>query len=136
MSRQQMMVADSSTHAEYIAAAEASKELVWLRRLLTELKEEVPGPTPLHIDNRAADLLTQNPMNHSATKHINIRYHFIRECIADGSINLRLIGTKDMTADILTKSLACIKHERFLPHAWHGDDGVGVWRSCRTEGEC
>ena len=113
MSRQQTTVADSSTHAEYIAATEASKELVWLRRLLTELKEEVPGLTPLHIDNHAANLLTQNPVNHSATKHIDIRYHFIWECIADGSIDLRLIGTKDMTADILTKSLACIKHKRF-----------------------
>ena len=113
MSRQQTTVADSSTHAEYIAATEASKELVWLHRLLTELKEGVPGPTPLHINNHAANLLAQNLVNHSAMKHINVRYHFIWECITDGSINLRLIGTKDMTADILTKSLACIKHERF-----------------------
>ena len=113
MSKQQARVADSSTHAKYVAAAEALKELIWLRRLLAELKEEVPGPTPLHIDNHAADLLARNPVNHSATKHIDVRYHFIRECIADGSINLKLISTKEMAADVLTKSLACIKHERF-----------------------
>ena len=69
--------------------------------------------TPLHIDNQAADLLAQNPVNHSATKHIDICYHFIGECIADWSVNLRLIRTNDMVADLLTKSLACVKHECF-----------------------
>ena len=113
MSRQQTTVADSSTHAKYIAAAEASKELVWLRRLLTELKEGVLGPTSLHIDNHVANLLTWNPVNHGAMKHIDVQYHFIWESIADRSINLKLISMKEMAVDILTKSLACIKHEWF-----------------------
>ena len=113
MSKQQSTVASSSTHAEYIAAAEVSKELIWLQRLLSKLKEEVSGPTPLYIDNRAVDLLTRNPVNHSATKHIDVRYHFIRECIADKSLDLRLIRSNDMTADILTKLLVHIKHEGF-----------------------
>jgi len=112
-SKQQSTVASSSTHAEYIAAAEAAKELVWLRRLLSELHEGTPGPTRLYIDNRAADLLARNPVNHAATKHIDVRYHFIRECVADGSVDLRLIGTNDMAADVLTKALAVTKHERF-----------------------
>ena len=113
MSKQQSSAATSSTHAEYIAAAEAAKELVWLRRFLLEVGEDVPGPTTLFIDNRAANLLARNPVNHSATKHIDVRYHFICDCIADGSINLSLIGSNDMTADILTKSLARPKHDRF-----------------------
>ena len=108
-----MTVADSSTHAEYIAAAEASKELVWLRRLLTELKEWVPGPTSLHIDNCAANLLTWNPVNHGAMKHIDVQYHFIWESIADRSINLKLISSKEIAVDILTKLLTHIKHEQF-----------------------
>ena len=112
-SKQQSTVATSSTHAEYIAAAEASKELVWLQRLLSELHEGTPEPTRLHIDNHAADLLARNPVNHAATKHIDVRYHFIRECIADRSLDLKLIGTDDMAADILTKALAVTKHERF-----------------------
>ena len=70
-------------------------------------------PTMLHIDNRATDLLAQNLVNHAAMKHIDIRYHFIRECIADQSINLKLIGTNDMAADILTKVLAVNKHKHF-----------------------
>ena len=113
MSKQQSTVASSSTHAKYITAAEAAKELVWLRRLLSELREDVSGPTTLHIDNRATNLLARNPVNHSATKHIDVRYHFIRECISDNSVALSLIGSNDMTADILTKSLKSTKHERF-----------------------
>ena len=113
MSKQQSTTATSSTHAEYIAAAEAAKELVWLRRLLSELRESTSGPTTLYIDNRAADLLARNPVNHAATKHVDVRYHFIRECIADGAVGLSLIGSNDMAADILTKSLKGVKHERF-----------------------
>ena len=113
MSKQQSTTAMSSTHAKYIAAAEAAKELVWLRRLLAELREDVSGPTTLYIDNCATDLLARNPVNHSATKHVDVRYHFIRECIADGAISLSLIGSNDMTADIMTKSLKGVKHEHF-----------------------
>ncbi len=113
MSKQQSTTVTSSTHAKYITAAEAAKELVWLHHLLTKLHEIIPGLTPLHIDNRATDLLAQNPMNHAATKHVDVCYHFIRECIADDLINLRLIGTNDMAADILMKSLANMKHKHF-----------------------
>src|SRR5258707_7112092 len=113
-SKQQSTVATSSTHAEYIAAAEASKELVWLRRLLPELHEGMRGPTRLYIDNCTANLLARNAVNHAATKHVDVRYHFIRECIIDGSIDLKLIGTNDMAADILTKALAVTKHEHFF----------------------
>ncbi len=112
-SKQQSTVATSSTHAEYIAAAEASKELVWLRWLLSKLREGMHGPTRLYIDNRTADLLAQNPINHATTKHVDVRYHFIRECIIDGSIDLKLIGTNDMVANVLTKALAVTKHEHF-----------------------
>ncbi len=113
MSKQQSMVATSSTHAEYITGTEASKELVWLQHLLSELGEDVYQLTPLHIDNRAANLLAQNLVNHAVMKHIDVRYHFIQECIRDGSVDLRLIGTNDMAADLLMKSLAHIKHEHF-----------------------
>src|SRR5258708_9293629 len=113
MSKQQSTIATSSTHAEYITTVEAAKELVWLCCLLMELQEGVSGPTTLHINNCATDLLTRNPVNHAATKHINVQYHYIRECIADGSIKLRLIRTNDMVANILTKSVINMKHECF-----------------------
>src|SRR5260370_36521879 len=109
-SKQQSTMATSLTHMESIAAANASKELVWLHRLLSELCEGMPEPTRLYIDNHTTDLLTRNPVNHAAMKHIDVRYHFIWECIEDGSIDLKLIGTNDMVADILTKTLAITKH--------------------------
>ena len=69
----------------------------------------MPGPMRLYIDNCAADLLTRDPVNHAATKHIDVRYHFIRECIANRS----MVGTNDMTTNVLTKALAVTKHECF-----------------------
>ena len=84
-----------------------------LHRLLTELQEEVSSPTVLHIDNCAADLLARNPINHAAMKHIDVQYHYIRECITDGSLKLKLIRTNNMAADVLTKSVVHMKHERF-----------------------
>ncbi len=72
MSKQQSTVATSSTHAKYITGTKASKELIWLQCLLSELCEDVSQSTPLHINNRAADLLTQNLVNHAVTKHIDV----------------------------------------------------------------
>src|SRR5258708_13111597 len=72
MLKQQSTVTMSSTHTEYIAGTEASKELIWLQCLLLELCESISKPTPLHIDNGAADLLAQNPVNHAVMKHIDV----------------------------------------------------------------
>lgn len=113
MLKQQSATTFSSTHAEYIATAEAAKELVWLCCLLEELHEGMSSPTQLFIDNCAADLLAWNLVNHAAMKHIDMRYHFIRDCIADGSVDLKLIGMNDMAADVLTKSLTVTKHKHF-----------------------
>jgi hypothetical protein len=113
MSKQQVGIAPSSTHAEYIAVAKASKEAIWLRQLPKELHEGITGPTTLHINNHTTNLLARNPVNCAATKSVDVHYHFIRECIVDGSITLKLIGTGDMAADVPTKSLAKVKHERF-----------------------
>ena len=112
-SKQQSTVATSSTHTEYIAAAKTSKELVWVWCLLSELHEGMLEPTRLHIDNHATELLARNPVNRATTKHINVWYHFIRECVADGSVDLRLIRTNDMAANVLTKALAVTKHKCF-----------------------
>ena len=110
---QQSTIASSSTHAKYIATVEASNELVWLRCLLSELHEDASSSMPLYIDNRAVDLLAHNLVNHAAMKHIDVWYHFIQDCIANRSINLKLIGTNNMAADLLTKSLVWVKHDHF-----------------------
>src|SRR5258708_37176757 len=108
-SKLQSSVSQSSTEAEYVASTEAAKEAIWLRRLMSDLKQDVAQPTTLFIDNRGAQLLAKNPVNHNNTKHIDVRHHFISECVADGSIVLRSIASADNIADICTKPLGKTK---------------------------
>ncbi|CAH9100977.1 unnamed protein product [Cuscuta epithymum] len=85
-----------------MAIAEAAKELIWLKNFLSELGME-QGDCGLYYDNQSAIHLAKNPVFHSRTKHIKMRYHFIRELIEDGIINLKkILGTKN-PADMLTK---------------------------------
>ena len=69
--------------------------------------------TMLYINNCVADLLVHNSINHLATKHIEVHYHYICECIANGLVGLHLIGSNNRTANILTKSLKGTKHDQF-----------------------
>ncbi|MCO5567424.1 hypothetical protein L7F22_021115 [Adiantum nelumboides] len=77
-SRLRTCVTQSTTEAEYVAASEACKEAIWLGRLVTDLgiKEETPM---LHCDSQSAIQLARNPIYHSKTKHVDVKYHFIRE---------------------------------------------------------
>ncbi|MCO5546936.1 hypothetical protein L7F22_000375 [Adiantum nelumboides] len=109
ISRLQKCVALSTTEAEYVAATEASKEALWLMRLVEELdiKSQVPV---LHCDSQSAIMLARNPVFHAKTKHIEVKYHFIRSMLDDKSITLVKVHTDDNPADLLTKSLPA---ERF-----------------------
>ena len=77
---------------EYDASTEAAKEAVWLRQLMHDLKQDTSLPTPLFIDNRGAQLLAKNPVHHNNTKHIDVRHHYVRECVANGTIALRSVA--------------------------------------------
>ncbi|KAI3764834.1 hypothetical protein L2E82_14851 [Cichorium intybus] len=102
MSRLQKSVALSTTEAEYMAIAEAAKELIWLKNFLSELGMQQEDCV-LHCDNQSAVHLAKNPVFHSRTKHIQMRYHFIRELINDETLNLKkILGTKN-PADMFTK---------------------------------
>jgi transposase InsO family protein len=104
-SKLQPSVSQSSTEAEYVASAEAAKEAIWLRQLMCDLKQDISEPTTLFIDNRGAQMLAKNPVNHANTKHIDVRNHFIRECVENGSIVLKSVASADNVADICTKAL-------------------------------
>ena len=102
----QQIVTLSFTEAEYVALTEALQEALWLRRVLEELK--LPGkPTavPLFNDNLGAAALAKNPEYRSRTKHIEVRWHWIREVYQQGVIELPYIATKENLADGLTKPL-------------------------------
>jgi len=104
-SKQQTSVALSSMEAEYMAACAASQEAIWLRRLIKEFGSLFTKPFLLLEDNTACILLSKNPGDFPKSKHIDVRYHFVRDQVAAGEIILRKVATKDNLADVFTKPL-------------------------------
>jgi hypothetical protein len=97
--------AQSSSEAEYMSAASAANNVIWFREFLNELgfKQET---TTIYEDNEACIKLSKNPQNHSRTKHIQVRYHVIRQYVDDKAIQLVYVQTRSQLADSLTKSLS------------------------------
>ena len=108
-SQKQRVVSLSSCESEYIAAATGACQGVWLSRLLADLTNSEVKKFRLLIDNKSALELSKNPVYHERTKHIDIRFHYIRECVADGVVELEHVRTDDQLADILTKALGRIR---------------------------
>jgi transposase InsO family protein len=104
LSQRQVIVATSTTESEIIAASEATKEIIWLKRLFCSIVKLRYTPI-LQVDNSAAIKLAQNPEFHRRTKHIDIKYFFVREKVIDGSIDINQISTEHQVADIMTKPL-------------------------------
>ena len=107
-SKKQELVTLSTAEAEYVAQTHAAKEAIWLCRLLTELFKAIDTPTTLFSDSKSAIALAHNGHYHARTKHIDIRYHFIRYIIEASTIKLVYCPTNDMTADTLTKALPSV----------------------------
>ena len=104
-SQKQQAVALSTTEAEYISISSATQEAIWLRRLISSLGFDCKKATVLFEDNQGAIALSKNPKGHSRTKHIDIKYHFIREAVSKKEIELAHCPSEKMIADILTKGL-------------------------------
>ena len=118
MSKRQSTVAASTTEAEYIAAAQATKEALWLRLLLNDLG--VPVNTfQIMADNQSALKLLKNPVMSSRSKHIDVVYHFARERVARGDVDFSYISTDEMLADMFTKPVPGNKLQLCC-------DGIGV----------
>ncbi|WVZ62398.1 hypothetical protein U9M48_012154 [Paspalum notatum var. saurae] len=103
-SKKQNCVSLSTAEAEYIAAGSSCAQLLYMKQTLKDYGVEL-SRIPLLCDNESAVKLTKNPVQHSRTKHIDIRHHFIRDHVAKGDILLRNVGTKEQLADIFTKPL-------------------------------
>lgn len=103
-SQLQRTVSLSTTEAELIAASEGAKELIWMKRLLTELLGLNQLPT-LYVDNASAIKLAKNPEYHKRSKHIDIRYFYVREKYLNGELKLEHIDGQKQLADLFTKSL-------------------------------
>lgn len=91
--------------AEYIAASNAVKEVVWLQRFTEELGIELKSKVVLYCDNQSALKLIKNPEFHQRSKHIDIRYHYIRDEYFKGSFDPQYVCSEDQKADIFTKAL-------------------------------
>jgi hypothetical protein len=98
--------AQSSCEAEYRALNDCINELVWIITFLTELGFNLPSPVPIYCDNISANALAHNPVNHDRTKHIDLRFHRIREFIIDGTVEIHYVSTLDNPADIFTKCVS------------------------------
>jgi len=109
-SKLQTTVATLSMESEYMALYAGIQELVWLRGVLSELKCTLSEPTPFLVDSKSAQDLAGNPVYHKRSKHIDIKYHWLREHTnTDGQFKtatLHHVSTLEMSADIFTKSLA------------------------------
>ena len=105
-SRRQNCVALSTMESEYIAASDSSREAVWLRRLTAQIGAVQKSPTNLYCDNKSAIAITHNPEHHSRSKHIDVKYHFLRDQQSNGTINISHISSESQLADIFTKPLS------------------------------
>nr|KYP57482.1 Retrovirus-related Pol polyprotein from transposon TNT 1-94 [Cajanus cajan] len=112
-SRKQPIVTISTTEAEFIAAAGCACQAVWMRRVLKELGYKQEGSTVIKCDNYSTIKLSKNPVMHGKSKHIDVRFHFLRDLTKNNEIELVHCGTQDQVADVMTKPL---KMDSFQKH--------------------
>ena len=109
----------STTEAEYLALSHATQEAMWLRTLLDGMGFNQTEPTTMFKDNQGTIELAKNPSHHSRTKHIDIKFHHVRDAVAKKKISLRYCPTQEMIADLLTKGLPRPQFEKLR-------EGLGV----------
>ena len=112
-SKKQTCVATSSCEAEYIACCLATKEAIWLSRIMSDLlcRKEC-YPISIGVDNNGAIHMANNVVVNDRSKHISIQYHFVREAVRQGQISLRRESSGTQLADPLTKPLDRVMHQR------------------------
>jgi hypothetical protein len=105
----QKIVAQSSCESEYIAVANATRQALWLARVLAEVQGSAPSTTLLWVDNKSTIALIKNLVLHGQSKHIEVKYHLVRESAENGRIKMELIRSEEQLCDILTKPLGRVK---------------------------
>jgi len=105
-SRLQTTIAASSMEAEYMAAFDLIQEICWLRGVMSELGFELEEPTRVYMDSQSAIDLANNPVHHKRSKHIAIKYHWLRQKIREMVVTLEYVPSPMQLADMLTKALA------------------------------
>nr|GEX09766.1 ribonuclease H-like domain, reverse transcriptase, RNA-dependent DNA polymerase [Tanacetum cinerariifolium] len=107
--QKQATVALSSCESEFIVATTAATQALWLKRLLSKLTHSEEDKVTIRVDNKSAIALMKNPVFYGRSKHIDTKYHFIRECVEREDIQVKFVSGEYQKADILTKALPKIK---------------------------
>ena len=113
-SKSQRSVALSSSEAEYVLISEITKDLLFVKQILEFLKQEVEYPIEIKVDNIGAIYMAENNSSNNQTKHVNTRYHFVRELIEDGIVKIEFVRSENNDSDIFTKNLG---KELFMKHS-------------------
>ena len=103
----------SIAKAEYVATYSASCEEVWMRKLLSDLFDLQLDATCIYCENKSRVKLSKNPMFHDKSKHIEIKYHYIKDMVQRGAMKLQYVATNEQIDDVLIKPLARVKFEYF-----------------------
>jgi hypothetical protein len=111
-SRAQKTIALSATEAEYMALSDCSRQAVWIQNIFTELGLQV-RPTQICADNEGGIFIASNPVQERRTKHIDVRFHYVRDLIEQKRIDVVWVPTDENPADMFTKNLGHIKFEKF-----------------------
>ena len=106
LSKKKGSISLSTTEAEYIAAATYCTQVLWMIQTLADLEVKYTSPIPIYCDNTSAISVSKNLVFHSKTKHIPIKYHFLREQVTNQTIQVHYIPTIEQISDIFTKPLA------------------------------
>eukprot|EP00253_Pinus_taeda_P035901 PITA_35901 len=103
--KKQISIVLSTAEAEYVAIASCCTQLLWLMQTLQDIQITCTPPISIFCDNTSAISISKNPVMHSKTKHISIKYHFLREQVLEQKVKLEYVPSKEQVADILTKPL-------------------------------
>jgi hypothetical protein len=128
--RKQGSIAQSTIEEEYIVASVAGREVVWFRKLLSDLFSAELEPTVIHCDNQSCINLSENPVFHDRSKHIEMRYHYVRYMVQKNILSIQYVSMAEQTTNILTKPL-------FLKKFVYFRDKLGVAENASlAEREC
>lgn len=111
LSKKQPIVTLSTCEAEYVAASWCVCHAIWVRNLLSKLEQKQNEATEIRVDNKSAIELAKNPVNHERSKHIDVRFHFIRDEVKYENVKLVHVASRDQVADIFTKPLPMVLFE-------------------------
>lgn len=102
----------STTEAEYVAAASCACQCIWMQRILEQIGGTKRSCVTILCDNSSTIKLAKNPVFHGRSKHIDVRFHFLRNLTRDEAVKLKYCGTSQQVADVMTKSLRLELFER------------------------